>query len=167
MQNPTLPMRADETPERLTGDSRVRVLPSGRSIVARVGDAGEAIEIHSPRGEMELRISLTDEGPVLSLHGASLELVSSENVSVRCKQFEIETEAGVSLRAGGDIELQSEAEIRTKTAGSTWIDGDYVQLNCRERTGYHDDPALAELPEAASADAPGPGPEEGSSDEEA
>ena len=101
---------------------------------------------------MELRVTLTDEGPVLSLQGARLELVSPGSVAVRCKQFEVETEAGVSFRAGGDIEMHSEAEIRTRTAGSTWIDGDYVNLNCRERTGYHDDPALAELPEGASRD---------------
>ena len=71
-------------------------------------------------------------------------ILSPERVALRCRQFDVETESGVSLRAAGDIELQSEAEIRTKTAGSTWIDGDYVNLNCRERTGYHDDPALAE-----------------------
>ena len=133
-------------------ESRVRVLPSGRSIIARVGDEGEAIEIRSPEGEMELRITLTDEGPVLSLHGARLELVSPETVAVRCKRFEVETES-VSLRATGDIEIQGEAEFRTRTVGSTWIDGDYVNLNCRERTGYHDDPAMAALAQVASEDA--------------
>ncbi len=126
-------------------ESALRVLPSGRSIAARVGDAGEAIEIRSPDGQLELSIALTDEGPVLRLQGARLELVSPDSVSIQCREFEIETQSDVKLRANGAIEMQSGSELRTKSAGQTFIDGDFVNLNCRDREGYHDAPEQAAL----------------------
>jgi hypothetical protein len=134
--------------EVVPAESALRVLPSGRSIAARVGDAGEAIEIRSPDGQLELSIALTDEGPVLRLQGARLELVSPDSVSIQCREFEIETQSDVKLRANGAIEMQSGSELRTKSAGQTFIDGDFVNLNCRDREGYHDAPEQA--PEQAA-----------------
>ena len=43
-------------------------------------------------------------------------------------------------------ESNSEALLnacRSTLAGNTYIDGDFVNLNCLDRAGYHDDPAIA------------------------
>ncbi len=140
--------------EVVPGESALRVLPSGRSITARVGDEGEAIEIHSPEGQLELSISLTEEGPVLRLQGARLELISPDSVSVQCREFEVATSSSVQLRANGAIDMQSGSDISTKSAGQTFIDGDFVNLNCRDREGYHDAPGQEALAADSGSEEP-------------
>jgi hypothetical protein len=140
-------------------ESAIRILPSGRSIVASIGEAGEAIEIHSPEGELELSIALTEEGPVVRIQGAKLDLVSTDSISVQCKHFELETESDIRLRAKGAIEMETHSELRTKSAGQTFFDGDYVNLNCRDRQGYHDALEQPELPADTALEEPDDAPE--------
>ena len=64
---------------------------------------------------------------------------------------------GGVVRAKGSIDMHSGSELRAKSRGKTYIDGDFVNLNCRDRTGYHDDPALAgalDAPDQAALSAP-------------
>jgi hypothetical protein len=136
-------------PEPTPPDDRLAqrgVLPSGRSVVIRADCNGEAIEVRSASGEMELRISLTDQGPVLSLRGARLEIDAADTVAVNCRQFELRTTEGVVLDAAADIELRSGAATHLRSAGDTNIDGQMVKLNCQDRAGYPDAPAPEALP---------------------
>ncbi|MGE3164089.1 MAG: hypothetical protein AB7O52_04240 [Planctomycetota bacterium] len=121
------------------GDSQRRILPSGRSLDLSVHGGEERIEVRSASGELEVSIVLTESGPVLRLRGAKLEIDSTEAIAVRCRSFELETKESVSLRAGGPVAVTSDDEIRLRSAQQTFIDGDYVNLNCLDRTGYHDE----------------------------
>jgi hypothetical protein len=122
-------------------------LPSGRTVCVRTGAGREEIEIRSPAGQMELRIALTPQGPVLQLRGARLEIDSTDAVAVNCRQFEINASEGVKINSAGDIDLHGQGEMRVRTAGSTSIDSDWVNLNCGDRTGYHDDPDHPDPPD--------------------
>jgi hypothetical protein len=121
------------------------VLPSGRTVVIRADGQGEAIEVRSASGEMELRIALTDQGPVLSLRGARFEIDAADTVAVNCRHFAVRTTDGVVLDAAGEIAMRSGADTRLRSAGDTYIDARLVNLNCLDRTGYPDDPARAAL----------------------
>src|SRR5438067_13914917 len=92
---------------------------------------------------MELRIALTDQGPVLTLRGARLEIDAADTVAVNCRHFAVHTTDGVVLDAAGGIALRSGAETHLRSAGDTYIDGRLVNLNCLDRAGYPDDPARA------------------------
>ena len=143
----------ENLPEKLGQNetSLARQLPSGRTVSVRTADGREEIEIRSAGGEMEVRIVLTPQGPVLQLRGARLEIDSTDTVAVNCRSFEVKAADGVKIQAAGDIDVSGAGELRMKTSGQTFIDGDYVNLNCLERTGYHDDPANnpPALPESA------------------
>lgn len=115
------------------------VLPSGRRLELQVGDSEERLEIRSPEGELELSVVLTADGPVLKLRGARLEIDSNDTVAVQCRRFELNTEEDVALHAKGSIQMNTDDEVRVKSAQQTFIDGDYVNINCLERTGYHDE----------------------------
>ena len=88
--------------------------------------------LRSPAGAVDLSIRMTDQGPVLSLKGVRLEIEATEEVAVRCREFSVDARDGIRLTSGGP----------------TFIDGDYVNLNCLDRTGYHDQ--LPTTPEGAS-----------------
>src|SRR4051812_44908532 len=89
-------------------------LPSGRSVVLRIVGTNEELEVRSPSGETELRVVLTDQGPVLRLSGVRLELEAAETVSVRCRNFEVD----------------ASEEMRVRTQGDIHLNGDYIRLNC-------------------------------------
>ncbi len=138
----------DQLPQKAHADATelARQLPSGRTVHVHSADGREEIEIRSPGGEMEVRIALTPQGPVLQLRGARLEIDSTDTVAVNCRSFEINAADAVKIQTAGDVDVAGAGELRMKMSGQAWIDGDYVNLNCRERAGYHDDPAVAPPP---------------------
>jgi hypothetical protein len=114
-------------------------LPSGRSVSFVAEGGREELVVRSARGQMELKITLTKDGPVLSLSGARLEINSTDAVSVNCRAFEVNASEGVRLRAAGDVAIAAEGEMRAKTGGKIHLDGEMVNLNCGDRTGYPDE----------------------------
>src|SRR5262245_20165863 len=101
--------------------ARRRDLPSGRSVVLKVTGAGEELEVRSPAGEVEVRIQLTDAGPIVSLRGGRLELESPDTVAVQCRRFEVQSEEEVLLTG---------QELRVRTKGDIHLNGDVIRLNC-------------------------------------
>jgi hypothetical protein len=91
-----------------------RALPSGRSVVVRVNGGSEELEVRSAEGDVEVRITLTDSGPVVSLKGARLELESPDAVAVRCRRLDIETEEATRLASAGETHILSEDDIHMK-----------------------------------------------------
>jgi len=120
-----------------------RDLPDGRRLELVAGAAGEQLEIRTERGELEVSIRFDRGGPVVRVHGARLELETVEELKLRCGRFEVESREGAELVTGGNFVVRSRSEIRMKSKEQTFVDGDWVNINCLERTGYHDDPARA------------------------
>jgi hypothetical protein len=113
-------------------------LRSGATLTIRTDAGGEDVVVRSAGGAMELRFRITDDGPVLSLRGVRLEIDAADSVAINCREFAVQAHDGVKLASGGTVEVASGAEIRMRSAAQTFIDGDYVNLNCLDRTGYHD-----------------------------
>lgn len=109
-------------------------LPSGRSVVLRVGSAGEELEIRSPRGDLEVSIVLTDAGPVIRLGGARLELTAMDTVAVNCGRLEVNASEEVKVGSPGKLEMTGE-EVRVRTQGDIHLNGDFIRLNCLEGGG--------------------------------
>ncbi|MGE3808290.1 MAG: hypothetical protein AB7K24_26820 [Gemmataceae bacterium] len=110
----TAPLLDNETTERQ--------LPSGRSVVVKLNDGQEELEIRSPDGAVEVQIVLTENGPVVRLQGARLELASTETVAVDCKRFEVHTSEATKLTSDG--------ELRVKTSDDIHMNGKFIRLNC-------------------------------------
>ena len=103
-----------------TARKRKRLLPSGRSVAVRIGECGETLEVRSPDGAVEVRIDLTDEGPVVRLRGARLEL-ESPSVAVRCGTFDVRAEGPLTMTG---------RELRVKTEEDVHLNGGVIRLNC-------------------------------------
>lgn len=121
------PSGADRNGSAETGVVERR-LPSGQSVVLRIDGAGEEIEIRSARGEVDVRITLTDAGPVVSLRGARLEL-EAPDVSVRCNTFDVHATETLSLSSERDVRIEAD-ELRAKTEHDVHLNGAYIRLNC-------------------------------------
>ncbi|HET9621361.1 MAG TPA: hypothetical protein VFP84_08355 [Kofleriaceae bacterium] len=110
----------DETAEH-TGAGRELYLREGRTL--RIDDAGrdELLEIRSSSGQVELRIKLTEEGPVLQMESARLQLKATESVEIASKRVEITASETLSLKSENEIKADAEGEVR--------VNGKMIYLN--------------------------------------
>lgn len=80
-----------------TTDDREVYLRDGRKLV--VGENDSLVEIRSPSGMLELRIKLTEEGPVLQMESVRMQLKATESVEIAAKRVEIKAEESVDVVA--------------------------------------------------------------------
>ncbi|SIO60655.1 hypothetical protein SAMN05444166_6475 [Singulisphaera sp. GP187] len=116
-----------------------RPLPSGRTLVVRVGAAGEELEVRDRGGALELSISLTEAGPMVRIRAARIALESPETISLQCRRFEVDATEAVQLQSGGEVRIQAN-ELRVRTVEDVHLDGAMIRLNC--------DPPPGPAPEA-------------------
>ncbi len=115
--------------ESNTDLDRSRPLPSGRSVVLKVADGREELEVRSPSGDLEVTITLTDNGAQVKLSGGRLELASPDTVALNCRRVEINTAEGTDLLSAGDVRILGK-EMRVKTEGDIHMNGGIIHLNC-------------------------------------
>jgi hypothetical protein len=107
-----------------------RNLPSGRSVTLRTGPGQEEIEVRSPDGDVEVRITLTAQGPVVQLRAARLELQAAEEVRVECDRFAVHAREGTEIKTGGDMQIAADGDLRIRTEQDTHVNGRMIYLNC-------------------------------------
>jgi hypothetical protein len=105
----------------------------------KLGDQSEEIVIQSESGTIEVSITFTEGGPVARIVGAQLLIESPGKVGISCNDLEIRATNRLQMESGGEIGLRTGGELRMRSAEQTFIDGDFVNLNCLSRAGYHDE----------------------------
>ncbi len=113
-------------------------LPSGRTLNVAAGPDGEHIEIRAASGQLEVRISLTPDGPVLSLSGAKLEINASDTIAVNCKDLSINTAGSFNVVSSGTVGVRAQGDMKMKAMGNTDIDAQLINLNGGDRSEYND-----------------------------
>ncbi|WP_437939396.1 hypothetical protein [Sorangium sp. So ce341] len=87
----------------LAPPARVVPLASGRSIEIAEEGAGERIQIRAAAGQILVSIRMTDDGPVLSLAGASLEIAAARTLSLSCDTLQIQAAQDAAIEVGGSL----------------------------------------------------------------
>jgi hypothetical protein len=117
------------TPAETVGPDHDRVLPSGRSVLIKVKDGREELEVRSPQGEVEVRITLSDSGPVVNLRAARLELESADTLSLTCRRLEVNTIEATKLQSSGTVQITGQ-EMQVQTQDDIHLNGKIIRLNC-------------------------------------
>lgn len=104
-------------------------LQHSRTLSVSTADDHDLVEIHGAGGEVELRIKVTPEGPVLLVESVRLALKAKEDVSVECGSFEVRATDSVDLHSDGGMQLSGEAEIRVNASGDVRVVGEKIYLN--------------------------------------
>jgi phage gp45-like len=116
-----LEQHSEEEEAEETSDRREIYLQEGRTLsVAKTG-SDELVEIRSSSGVVELRIRLTEEGPVLQMESARLQLKATESVEIESKRIEI--------RATETVQVVSENEVKVDAEGDVRVNGKTIWLN--------------------------------------
>ena len=129
--------------------------PAAREIVDLAGQQrllvqrspqGDRVQFLSAEGAVTLKVSITEQGPVLRFEGASLMLQATGKLAIEADQLVLHGERGVALTTNGDLalrasgDLHSEARIQTVTAtrgdvsltanDDVTMVGERIRMNC-------------------------------------
>lgn len=100
-----------------TGEERELYLRDGRKVVVRDDDL---VEIRSESGMVEVRIQLTEQGPVLQMESVRMKIAASEAVEIAAPKVAI---------SGTEVEVSSEDEVKVDAKGEIRIAGKMIYLN--------------------------------------
>ena len=126
-----LGLRADETELETEGaeEQRTLYLDEGRKLqVGRDGNQ-QVVEIRAASGQVELRVKLTDEGPVLQMEAVKVAVTTEESFSIKCKTFEVESSQDTIIQTGGELKIKSEGELDIDSPEDIRIRGKIIWLN--------------------------------------
>jgi hypothetical protein len=118
--------RTEETTE--TESDREVYLRDGRKLVVSEAGNDQLVEIRNESGMLEVRIRLTEEGPVLQMESARLSLKASEAVEIESKRVEIKGSEKLDLN-GGAIEVKGEQDVKVTADGEVHVVGTMIYLN--------------------------------------
>lgn len=102
-------------------DSREVYLREGRKLTVSQQGGEELVEIRGSSGMLEVRIRLTEHGPVLQMESARLQLKATEAVEVEAPALNVRTTEAINLETKGEVKVQAEGEVD--------IDGAKIHLN--------------------------------------
>ena len=117
--------------ERLEGEkaeTKEVQLDSGRYILIRSGEHEELLEIVE-RGRLVVTVRLTDEGPVVTVQGAHLELKSTETVTLEAKEIKIKAEEKTSIESMGSLKIDSSKKMDIHSDDDIRVVGKIIHLN--------------------------------------
>ena len=118
-----------EQAEVLQGRTIQMQLDSGRQILVHSHEKEEILEIVEPEGEVVMKVRLTDDGPVITVHGASLELKSSEILTLEAKKVIIKAKEEVVVESKGSLEIDSSKKMGLRSDEEIRIVGKMIHLN--------------------------------------
>lgn len=99
--------------EETTTDEREVYLRDGRKLVVSESGTDQLVEIRSGSGMVEVRIRLTEQGPVLQMEAVRLQLKADEAVTIESKAVEIRaTEGSVKVESKEEVDIDAEGAVR-------------------------------------------------------
>ena len=125
----TEPDAATEGHDTEHDDARTTYLRGGRTLSVSSGAGDEVVEIRSPGGLVELRVRLTEDGPVLQLDGVKLEVKAAESVDIECQRFSVKASEKAEVTSGGDLEVRADKEMTIESADDLTVRGKIIHLN--------------------------------------
>lgn len=104
-------------------------LQNARVLTVTPEEGADLVEVRGSEGQVELRIRLTPEGPVLQMESVRLQLKASESVDVECKNFQVRASESVDMHSEGGMRLSGEADVRVDANGDVVVKGEKIYLN--------------------------------------
>ena len=109
-------------------DEREVFLRDGRKLVVTDQGSDQLVEIRSESGMLELRITLTPQGPVLQMESVRLQLKATESVQIESQRVEIKGSERVDV-SGGQIKVSGEEDVNVDAKGEVRVVGKMIYLN--------------------------------------
>jgi phage gp45-like len=109
-------------------EDREVFLRDGRKLVVSDQGSDQLVEIRSASGMLELRIKLTEEGPVLQMETVRMQLKASEGVEIESKRVEIKATETITV-AARNVEIAAEEDVDVDAKNDVKVTGAMIYLN--------------------------------------
>lgn len=116
------------------GNGRSLALVPAADRAGQPAEAVEAIEIRAQSGALELRIRITDDGPVLEMEGIRLAVTAAESIELKSRRVVVEAEEALTLASRGKADVLAHDKIRVRSSEYLALDGKLVGLRSDEET---------------------------------
>jgi len=103
-----------------TTEEREVFLRDGRKLVISDAGSDQLVEVRSDSGMVEVRIRLTEQGPVLQMESVRLQLKATEAVEIESNRVEIK---------GTKVEISAEEDVNVDAKGDVRVAGKMIYLN--------------------------------------
>ncbi len=128
-----LDLRTEEVSENESGheheeDKREVYLRDGRKLVLSEQNAEQLVEIRNESGMLEVRIRLTEDGPVLQMESVRLSLKASESVEIESKRVEIRATEALDVESG-EVSMHAEKDLNVTADNDVRVVGKMIWLN--------------------------------------
>jgi len=120
-------LQTQTAPEEETEEREV-FLKDGRKLVLSEQGTEQLVEIRNESGMLELRIRLTEQGPVLQMESLRLSLKATESVEIESQRVEIKATEQVEV-SGGKVKIASEEDLNVDAKGEIRVVGKMIYLN--------------------------------------
>jgi hypothetical protein len=117
-----------QTGSEEVADEREVFLRDGRKLVVSDQGSDQLVEIRSESGMLELRIRLTEQGPVLQMESLRLQLKATEAVEIESQRVEIKGTERVDV-SGGQVKVTGEEDVNVDAKGEVRVVGKMIFLN--------------------------------------
>ena len=117
-----------EQAEETTEDAREVYLKDGRRLTVSDQGADQLVEIRNESGMVEVRIKLTEAGPVLQMEAVKLQLKATDAVEIESARVEIKGTESVEV-SGGKVEVEAEEDATVEAKGEVRVRGKMIWLN--------------------------------------
>ena len=104
-------------------------LDSGRQVLVHSDEKGELLEILERGGKAVVTVRLTDEGPVVTVQGAHLELKSTETLALEAKEIKIKAQENASIESKGSLKIDSSDKMDIHSHDDIRVVGKIIHLN--------------------------------------
>ena len=111
-----------------SAEERELYLRDGRKLVVGQQGGEELVEIRGQSGMVELRIRLTEEGPVLQLESVRLSLQATEAIEIASPSVTIHGSEQLALQ-GGAVAMHADHEMDVTAEGNMTLVGEIIHLN--------------------------------------
>lgn len=108
-------------------------LTSGRRYELQAAPEGDRLTVTGRSGEVLLRVTMTDKGPLLSFESAEIEVAAARRLSFAADEIAIQARNTMSTRVGGDAR---ESVLGTRSAsvgGEDRVEAAAVQMQANLR----------------------------------
>ena len=116
---------AEETESEETRDV---YLKDGRKLTLSEQGGDQLVEIRNESGLVEVRIKLTEEGPVLQMEAVRMQLKASEQVTIESQAVEIRGAEHVEV-SGGKVDVTAEEDVNVESKAEVRVRGKMIWLN--------------------------------------
>ena len=114
--------KLDAKEETAETSDRELYLRDGKRLVVSDAGSDQLVEIRSESGMLELRIRLTEEGPVLQMESVRMQLKAAESVEIHSKRVDVVgteqiavTGKDVDIKAEEDLDLEAQKDVHVKS----------------------------------------------------